>query len=108
MLSIYSSVRAYRILSNPITRRAYDAYGITGVEVIGGPDSGMSIVPRHRISDIEDIVAALLRERRRSALETDVACNAHVLAECDLWKMRSVKILAVVPTHHTTSINEIK
>ncbi len=65
----------------------------------------MSIIPRHRISDIEDIVAALLRERRRSALETDVACNAHVLAECDLWEMRSVKILVVVPTHHTTSIH---
>ncbi len=58
--------------------------------MIGGPDSGASIIPRYRISDIEDIVAALLRERRRSALETDVACSAHVLADCDLWEMRSV------------------
>ncbi len=89
-LFIYSPIRAYRILSNPTTRRAYDAYGIAGVEIIGGPDSGMSMIPRHRISDIEDVVAALLREKRRSVLETDVACNAHVLAECDLWEMRSV------------------
>ncbi len=72
---------------------------MTGVDVIGGPESGMSIVPRHRICSIEDVVAALLRERRRSALETDVACNAHVLAECDLWEMRSVTMVAVLPVH---------